>query len=169
MVESRYARWTSRGRIFALPHDVHPVALCYRRDLLAELGIDVAALTTWDEFVTVGRQVTCDLTGDGVPDRYMLDAPTAESWLLGIPLLQRGGGLFAELAPATPPDYMTPFSELAGLQLAAAFLDTATHFDRHGNRDLREVALAHLQTRAAYVRRIAARNPFLNPPGGTAP
>ena len=40
MVESRFSIWSSRGRIFALPHDVHPVALAYRRDIIEELGIE---------------------------------------------------------------------------------------------------------------------------------
>ena len=48
--------------MFALPHDVHPVMLAYRRDLFEQLGIDVNKLTTWDEFARVGRQVTQDST-----------------------------------------------------------------------------------------------------------
>src|SRR4051812_24601648 len=49
LVSSRFKKWSSRGHIFALPHDVHPVMLCYRRDLVEQLGIDVNKLTTWDE------------------------------------------------------------------------------------------------------------------------
>jgi arabinosaccharide transport system substrate-binding protein len=94
VVQTRFSPWMSRGRIFALPHDVHPVALCYRRDLIDELGIDVEELTTWDKFVEVGRQVTKDLDGDGVLDRYMIDFPANGEWALTILLLQRGGGLF---------------------------------------------------------------------------
>src|ERR1700733_7690908 len=41
LVTSRFSKWSSRGHIFALPHDVHPVMLCYCRDLMAPLGIDV--------------------------------------------------------------------------------------------------------------------------------
>src|SRR5688572_8238986 len=37
VVETRYAPWTTRGRTYALPHDVHPVMLAYRRDLVEEL------------------------------------------------------------------------------------------------------------------------------------
>jgi len=91
MVESRYSLWSSRGRIFALPHDVHPVALAYRRDLVEELGIDVAALKTWDDFAEMGRRVTADLTGDGYPDRYAIDLVTSGASSLQILLLQRGG------------------------------------------------------------------------------
>jgi len=94
MVDSRFSLWSSRGRVFAMPHDVHPVGLAYRRDLAEELGIDVSALDTWDEFVRVGREVTRDLDGDGIPDRYMLDMPSDGGYALDLLLLQRGGGLF---------------------------------------------------------------------------
>jgi len=96
MVESRYSLWSSRERIFALPHDVHPVALCYRRDLMVQLGIDVTRLKTWDDFVAMGRSVTKDLDGDGNPDRYALDTPLGENWAINLLLLQRGQQLFDE-------------------------------------------------------------------------
>ena len=91
MVESRYSLWSSRGRVFALPHDVHPVALAYRRDLIEELGIDVASLKTWSDFTEMGRRVTADLTGDGYPDRYALDLSSGGGSSLQILMLQRGG------------------------------------------------------------------------------
>jgi arabinosaccharide transport system substrate-binding protein len=94
VVQTRFSPWMSRGHIFALPHDVHPVALCYRRDLIDELGINVDELTTWDEFVEVGRRVTRDEDGDGVIDRYMIDFPANGDFALEVLLLQRGGGLF---------------------------------------------------------------------------
>ncbi len=94
IVQSRFSPWSSRGRIFALPHDVHPVGLCYRRDLIEGLGIDVDALRTWDDFARVGRQVTKDLDGDGIIDRYMLDLPANGGGILTLLLLQHGGALF---------------------------------------------------------------------------
>jgi arabinosaccharide transport system substrate-binding protein len=96
MVEARYSLWSSRDRIFAIPHDVHPVALCYRRDLIEELGIDVENLKTWDDFVKMGRSITKDLDGDGNPDRYALDMPLSTNWGINLLLLQRGEQLFNE-------------------------------------------------------------------------
>lgn len=95
LVTSRFTKWSSRGRIFALPHDVHPVMLAYRKDITDQLGIDVTKLTTWDEFCRVGREVaTKDLNGDGVPDRYMIDLPTEGGDALRLLLLQHGGNTF---------------------------------------------------------------------------
>ncbi len=105
VVEARYAPWTTRGRIYALPHDVHPVMLAYRRDLVEELGIDVNKLETWADFVAVGRQITRDLDGDGTIDRFMLDLPKNGQWGIQIMLRQRGVDMFSpsgEVAFNTP-------------------------------------------------------------------
>jgi arabinosaccharide transport system substrate-binding protein len=88
MVQARFAPYTSRGRIFGLPHDVHPVMIAYRRDIFDQLGIDVSKIQTWDDFIAVGRKVT-------IPGkRYMLELPDSESSRFEPLLYQRGGGLF---------------------------------------------------------------------------
>ena len=94
LVASRLSLWTSNGRIYALPHDVHPVMLAYRRDLVEKLGIDVRELDTWDKFVDVGRRVTRDTDGDGTIDQYMIDLSYDGSWSIDSLLLQRGSQLF---------------------------------------------------------------------------
>ena len=96
MVASRFSLWSSRGHIFALPHDVHPVAMAYRSDIIEELGIDVSKIETWDDFVEMGRKVTKDLDGDGIPDRYALDLNSDGNTILPLLLRQRGSGLFDE-------------------------------------------------------------------------
>ena len=94
-VESRFSRLSRNGRIYALPHDVHPLMLCYRRDIVEdELGIDINQIETWDDFTRIGRQVTKDLDGDGNPDRFMIDLDKSGGDFI-IPLLQqRDEGLF---------------------------------------------------------------------------
>ncbi len=94
LVTTRFSLWSSRGRVFALPHDVHPVMLCYRKDITDHLGIDVAKLRTWDEFARMGRSVTKDLNGDGVPDRYALELSATSDSQLSVLARQRGTGLF---------------------------------------------------------------------------
>jgi arabinosaccharide transport system substrate-binding protein len=95
LVTNRFTKWSSRGHIFALPNDVHPVMLAYRRDLVEELGIDVTTLTTWDKFVAVGQAVRDKhLPGDVVAHHYMLDLPYDGNDILRLLLLQHGAGLF---------------------------------------------------------------------------
>jgi arabinosaccharide transport system substrate-binding protein len=94
MVESRFSLWEARGRVLGLPHDVHPIMLAYRRDLVEQLGIDVNQLNTWDEFVEVGRRITKDNDGDGVIDRYMIDLPFGGAHGLLMVMHQRGIQIF---------------------------------------------------------------------------
>jgi len=101
LVESRLSLWSSRGRTFALPHDVHPVMLMYRADILASLGIDPNAIETWDDFVALRSKVVKDLDGDGIIDRYLIDLPVGEAWGMNILLLQRGVTLFDERGRVT--------------------------------------------------------------------
>ena len=94
MVSQRFALWMARGRIYGIPHDVHPMMLAYRTDIIEKLGINVAELDTWDKFAAVGRKISKDLDGDGNPDRYMLEMPANGGWALQAMILQLGGGLF---------------------------------------------------------------------------
>jgi arabinosaccharide transport system substrate-binding protein len=88
MVKARFAPYTHRGRIYGLPHDVHPVMLAYRRDIFEAEGIDVSKLQTWDDLIAIGRRVT-------IPDkRYLLDFPDASPSGLEMCLFQRDGGYF---------------------------------------------------------------------------
>ncbi|HXX65674.1 MAG TPA: extracellular solute-binding protein [Polyangiaceae bacterium] len=94
LVQSRFASWSTGGRVYAFPHDVHPTMLAYRRDLVERLGIDVKSLDTWDKFVEAGRRITRDENGDGIIDHYMLDLPGDGQWGLETLMLQRGSQLF---------------------------------------------------------------------------
>jgi arabinosaccharide transport system substrate-binding protein len=94
MVASRFKLWSSRGHVFAIPHDLHPVTLAYRADLFEEMGIDPTEIKTWDDFASIGRQVTRDLDGDGVIDRFMYDMPSSGSYVMSLMARQRGADLF---------------------------------------------------------------------------
>ncbi len=85
---SRFAPYTVQGRVFGLPHDVDPVMIAYRRDLLEAEGIDAGSLTTMEALVSVGRRLT-RLGDDGRPPRYLVQAQTIEPFLF-----QRDGGYF---------------------------------------------------------------------------
>jgi arabinooligosaccharide transport system substrate-binding protein len=89
-----FAPWTSRGRIFGLPHDVHPVLLAYRADIVEAAGIDVAAIHTWDDFVRLLRPLMRDADGDGYSEHYLLNIWETNPELVDSLMLQAGGALF---------------------------------------------------------------------------
>ncbi|MCG3123769.1 MAG: hypothetical protein GIKADHBN_02190 [Phycisphaerales bacterium] len=88
--------WTSRGRIFGLPHDVHPVMLGYRADLVEAAGIDVSQIHTWDDLARVMAPLMADKDGDGQPDRYLINMWDNHEDHLELLLLQAGGAYFDE-------------------------------------------------------------------------
>ena len=88
IVKARLAPYTNRGKVFGLPHDVHPVMLAYRRDLFEEAGIDVSRIETWEDFIRQGRRVT-------VPgERYMMELSDNNAGHFEMFLFQRNGGYF---------------------------------------------------------------------------
>jgi arabinosaccharide transport system substrate-binding protein len=89
-----FSPWTHQGRIYGLPHDVHPVLLAVRRDLTEEAGIDLDGVETWDQFFETLAPLMSDQDGDGSPDRYLLDLALQDSGTVEALLLQAGGGLF---------------------------------------------------------------------------
>lgn len=92
-----FGPWSSRGRVFGLPHDVHPMMLVYRADVFEEAGIDLPAVKTWDEFARVVRPMVGDRNGDGTTDYVIsLWATGAYRDHLEALILQAGGALFDE-------------------------------------------------------------------------
>jgi arabinosaccharide transport system substrate-binding protein len=96
MNEPSFSPWTFRGRVFGIPHDVHPVLLCYRADLVERAGIDVSQIETWDDFIRVCRPLMADEDGDGRPDRYLLNLWEQQLDVIEALLLQAGGANFDE-------------------------------------------------------------------------
>jgi len=86
------ATYTDRGAIFGLPHDIHPVMLAYRADIvdpyLAQRGLRMEDLATWDDYFR-------ELRGLMVQDeQYLLQIEHGDAWAFQIFLMQRGGGIF---------------------------------------------------------------------------
>ena len=88
--------WTWHGRVFGLPHDVHPILLAYRADLVEKAGIDVGQIETWDDFARVMRGVMYDAgrPATGAPDRYPLNLWYSSIDQIEALILQNDGGLF---------------------------------------------------------------------------
>jgi arabinosaccharide transport system substrate-binding protein len=94
MVSTRFTMWQRKGVIFALPHDVHPMMLAYRADIVEDqLGIDVSKIATWDDFAAMARRIV-RYGDDGRPARYALEFQNDGGYLLQALLLQRDVGLF---------------------------------------------------------------------------
>jgi len=47
----------NNGRIFAIPWDMGPCAVFYRRDLFEKFGVDPLSIETWDDFIEVGKRM----------------------------------------------------------------------------------------------------------------
>lgn len=89
-----FSPWTSRGHVFGIPHDIHPVVLAYRADVYEAAGIDLTKVQTWDEFAEVVRAVQTDLDGDGTIDRWAINLWPTNMQLIETLLLQEDGGTF---------------------------------------------------------------------------
>lgn len=96
-----FSPWTSRGRIFGLPHDVHPVMLLYRADIVEAAGIDMTQIETWDDYFRVLRPLMKDFDGDGRVDRYLLSASPVSLQEHEVFMLQAGGGYFDQQGTPT--------------------------------------------------------------------
>lgn len=91
-----FTPWTTRGRIFGLPHDVHPVLLAYRADLIEAAGIDLTQVETWEDLERALRPMQVDLDGDGRIDRYAVSFGSSEAAMIEALVLQADGQLFDE-------------------------------------------------------------------------
>ncbi|MBY0261534.1 MAG: extracellular solute-binding protein [Phycisphaerales bacterium] len=89
-----FGPWTSRGRVFGLPHDVHPVMLGYRSDIVEAAGIDVSQIETWDDFIRILSPIMAEKDADGRPKHYLLNLWDDKEDLVEVLMLQAGGGLF---------------------------------------------------------------------------
>lgn len=92
IVENSFAPWTHNGRIYGLPHDVHPVLLAYRADIIEAAGIDLSQVETWDDYFEALRPLMQDRDGDGHPDHAALSFRLSSGDIENF-LLQAGGGL----------------------------------------------------------------------------
>jgi len=92
--EPSFSQQVSRGRHFGLPHDVHPVLLAYRADLVEAAGIDVSQIETWEDYFRVMRPLMADNDGDGRPDRYLLNLSDKREDIISMLVLQNDGKIF---------------------------------------------------------------------------
>jgi arabinosaccharide transport system substrate-binding protein len=86
------ATYTDRGAVFGVPHDIHPVMLAYRADIvdpyLARRGKRMEDLATWGDYF---RELHGLLIAD---KRYLLQVEYGDAFAFQVFLMQRGGGIF---------------------------------------------------------------------------
>ncbi len=99
--EASFSPWSSRGRVFGLPHDVHPVMLGYRADLVEAAGIDVGPIETWEDFARVMKPLMAERGPDGKPRRYLLNLWPTQGESIETLLLQAGGTFFDDRGQPT--------------------------------------------------------------------
>lgn len=60
LVASREALYTHKGKVYGVEHALCPVASYYRSDIYEAAGVDLNTVETWDDFITVAKQVSTD-------------------------------------------------------------------------------------------------------------
>lgn len=94
--EPSLAPWSVDGRVFGLPHDVHPVMLAYRADITEAAGIDLTQVETWDEYFEALRPLMNDADGDSKPDHTPLSFWYTNQDMIETLMLQGDGQLFSQ-------------------------------------------------------------------------
>jgi ABC-type glycerol-3-phosphate transport system substrate-binding protein len=92
LVGSRLMPWSKGDVVFGIPHDVHPVAITYRKDLFDEAGVDLASAGTWEAFEAKCLEFQAYWRAKGV-GRWGIGLPAADADRLMVLLLQRGVNL----------------------------------------------------------------------------
>lgn len=52
-----WANCIHEGRVYAIPWDMGPCAVFYKRDLFKKYAVDLDAVKTWDDYVTLGERI----------------------------------------------------------------------------------------------------------------
>jgi arabinosaccharide transport system substrate-binding protein len=110
------------------------------------------------------------LKREDLGDRFMASyilPPVKDAWELPIfqtpiPLYsnQPIGQLYAALAPDIPPNYASPYYELARSKLSEAFLNAAQYYQEQGKTGLRDYTRTELKRVSAYVKKVMIHNVF---------
>ncbi|MBU4509429.1 extracellular solute-binding protein, partial [bacterium] len=63
---------TADGRLVALPADIAPATMFWRRDVFVDRGVSIDNIKTWDDYIEAGKKFTYDADGDGKVDHWLL-------------------------------------------------------------------------------------------------
>lgn len=79
------------GRMYAIPWDMGPCAVFYKRNIFARYGIDPARIATWDDYIAAGKRI---LTLSHGQTKMMPLDTGALSMMFEILIQQAGGQVF---------------------------------------------------------------------------
>jgi multiple sugar transport system substrate-binding protein len=90
---------TTDGKLIALPVDIAPAVLFYRKSVADDLGVDMNVFSSWEDYIEKAKQLTIDKDGDGSTDQFALTNPMDLSM---IPLNGGKGDWFKNEQPLEP-------------------------------------------------------------------
>ncbi|WP_309473057.1 ABC transporter substrate-binding protein [Halopelagius longus] len=67
IVEGKWQTVSVDGKDYALPWDIGPTGVFYKRDRYEEAGIDPKSIETWDDFIEAGKQLPDDVAMVNIP------------------------------------------------------------------------------------------------------
>ncbi|MBN2656778.1 MAG: carbohydrate ABC transporter substrate-binding protein [Spirochaetales bacterium] len=65
---------TEDNALIALPVDIAPAVMFYRKEMAEKSGYDFANMASWNEYLEAGSAVTKDRDNDGAADQWMLSS-----------------------------------------------------------------------------------------------
>jgi multiple sugar transport system substrate-binding protein len=89
-----------KDKIYGIPWYVDTRVLFYRKDIMRDVGYNNPP-STWKELKAVCRALVLDTDGDGTPERYAINLPTSDAFILLMFIWQVGGDILSS-------DYTTP-------------------------------------------------------------
>jgi len=79
------------GRVYAIPWDMGPCAVFYKRDLFARYSVDPETIETWDDYIAAGKHI---VEASGGQTRMLALSVSGLFQFFEILMQQTGGGVF---------------------------------------------------------------------------
>jgi ABC-type glycerol-3-phosphate transport system substrate-binding protein len=89
IVKGKWETVSHEDSYYAIPWDIGPTGIFYKRDIYENAGINVDDIKTWDDFIKAGKQLPKGVSMVNLPPQEM-----AQLWRML--LRQRGGQAFTE-------------------------------------------------------------------------
>lgn len=88
---SRWRNCVLNRRVYAIPWDIGPCGVYYKRELFRRYGVDAETIETWDDYIAAGKEI---LAKSGGKTKMLALSPGALAQFLEILMQQNGGQIF---------------------------------------------------------------------------